>query len=81
MLERSEDTEFNLTSFAYKENLSLVKFIVLSWNSGRLLELQNFLSVPWTTRWKISFFLTPEKLGIHVECKRYIGCLAFISLQ
>lgn len=32
MLERSEDTELNLTSFAYKETLLLVKFIVLSWN-------------------------------------------------
>ena len=32
MLERSEDTELNLTSFACKETLLLVKFIVLSWN-------------------------------------------------
>ena len=74
MLERSEDTELNLTRFMYGK---VHRFVLEFWQTLRTLK---FSVSTCTTCWKISFFLTPEKLGIHVECKRYIGCLAFISL-
>lgn len=75
MLERSEDTELNLTRFMYGK---VHRFVLEFWQTPRTLK---FSVSTLDNKLEDLLFLTPEKLGIHVECKRYIGCLAFISLS